>query len=219
MHGHQGWARFIGPAFDWKQPAGAFMSEKRVDRRIGKTRDALANALFALIQREDWMAITIQSICDEADVARASFYAHFDSKVGLLDFMMERNLGSLAAHLSALGTGGAGVLDWFVDHVTSDRSRFARIVLAPDAHPALTRFKAIVKAQYGQALLREGVAAREAQLNFIMGGATEMIMDWSRTWRPQHVAALRRDVLAFAAAVLAQPLTNPRDGLVGGIAP
>ena len=183
------------------------MSETRVDRRIGKTRDALANAMFALIQRDDWNNITIHSICAEANVARASFYAHFASKVGLLDFMLERNLGSRAAHLAALGGGGPGVLDWFAAHVTSDRSRFARIVLAPDAHPALTRFRAIVKLQYAQALAGDGIAASEAQLNFIMGGATEMIMDWSKTWRANRVPALRRDVQAFAAAVLAQPCT------------
>lgn len=187
------------------------MSETRVDRRIGKTRDALANAMFALIQRDDWNNITIQSICQEANVARASFYAHFNSKVGLLDFMLERNLGSMAAHLAALGGGGPGVLDWFVEHVTSDRSRFARIVLAPDAHPALTRFKAIVKVQYAQALTSDGILASEAQLNFIMGGATEMIMDWSKTWRAHLVPALRLDVQAFAAAVLAQRLTLLND--------
>lgn len=183
------------------------MSETRVDRRIGKTRDALANAIFGLIQREDWNDITIQSICTEANVARASFYAHFDSKVALLEFMLERNLGSVAAQLAGLAGGGPAILDWFAAHVTSDRSRFARIVLAPDAHPALARFKAIVKAQYAQALARDGIVASEAQLNFIMGGATEMIMDWSRTWRARLVPALRRDVQAFAAAVLAQPHT------------
>lgn len=183
------------------------MSGKSVDRRIGKTRDALASALFVLINRDDWNSITIQSICHEADVARASFYAHFGSKVDLLDFMLQRNLGAMNTHLAALGGGGTAVLDWFVEHVTSDRSRFARIVLAPDAHPALTRFKAIVKAQYAQALARDDIAASEAQLNFIMGGATEMIMNWSKTWRAHQVPALRREVQAFAAAVLAQPGT------------
>lgn len=196
-------ARVTRPAFGQKLPAGSIMSGKRIDRRIGKTRDALANAMFALIQRDDWNSITIQSICDEADVARASFYAHFDSKVGLLNFMLERNLGSMATHLACLGSGAPGVLDWFVEHVTSDRSRFARIVLAPDAHPALARFKAIVKTQYAEALVRDGVAASEAQINFIMGGATEMIMEWSKAWRAHRVPALRRDVNTFAVAVLA----------------
>ena len=64
-----------------------------------------------------------------------------------------------------------------------------------------------MKLQYAQALARDGIAASEAQLNFIMGGATEMIMDWSKTWRANRVPALRRDVQAFAAAVLAQPCT------------
>jgi hypothetical protein len=80
-------------------------------------------------------------------------------------------------------------------------------VLAPDAHPALTRFMAIVKHQYAEALARDAVAASEAQLNFIMGGATELIMERSKTWRAHRVPALRRDVQSFAAAVLAQPST------------
>ena len=207
MLGVAGRTRFNRLGFGWKWTVGRIMSETRVDRRIGKTRDALAGAIFALIQRDNWNDITIQSICAEANVARASFYAHFASKVGLLDFMLERNLGSMAAQLAGLGGGGPGILDWFAAHVTSDRSRFARIVLAPDAHPALTRFKAIVKVQYAEALARDGIVASEAQLNFIMGGATEMIMDWSKTWRAHRVPALRRDVQAFAAAVLAQPST------------
>jgi AcrR family transcriptional regulator len=178
------------------------MSEKGPDRRIGKTRDALANAMFALIQRDDWNAITIQSICDEADVARASFYAHFDSKVGLLDFMLERNLGGMAAHIASLGIGSSGVLRWFVEHVTSDRSRFAKIVLSPDAHPALARFKAVVAAQYAQALQSEGIEVSEAQVNFIMGGTTELIIEWSKTWRVKNVPVLTDNILDFAAKVL-----------------
>jgi AcrR family transcriptional regulator len=178
------------------------MSQKRADRRIRKTRDALADALFALIQRENWSAITIQAICHEADLARASFYAHFDGKVGLLDFMLERNLRGIAAHITRLGGGGNAVLDWFVDHVTSDRSRFTKIVLAPDAYPVLARFKAVVKELYVEALRGEGIEASDAKASFIMGGATELIMDWSATWRAQHVPALSRDIRAFAQKVL-----------------
>jgi AcrR family transcriptional regulator len=178
------------------------MSEKRVDRRIGKTRDALATAMFTLIQRDDWNAITIQSICDEADVARASFYAHFDGKVDLLNFMLQRNLGGLAAHIGSLGGGAHAILDWFVDHVTSDRSRFAKIVLSPDAHPALTRFKAVVRDQYAQAIICDDINASDAQLDFILGGMMELVMNWSKTWRMQQVPELKANVLDFAGRVL-----------------
>jgi AcrR family transcriptional regulator len=178
------------------------MSEKRVDRRIGKTRDALANAMFALIQREDWGAITIQAICDEANVARASFYSHFDSKVGLLEFMIQRNLGGLAAHLTSMGGGAAAILGWFVEHVASDRSRFAKIVLTPDAHPALSRFTAVVREQYAHALKHEGIDVNDTEVHFIMGGTMELVMSWSRTWRMQQVPVLKANVLDFAGRVL-----------------
>lgn len=180
------------------------MSGNQPDRRIGKTRDALADAMFTLIQREDWNAITIQSICAEANVARASFYAHFDSKVGLLDFMIERNLGGLAAHLASMGGGAAVILGWFVEHVASDRSRFAKIVLTPDAHPALARFTKVVRDQYREALKAEGVDASETEVDFIMGGTMELIMNWSRTWRMQQVPMLRDNVLELAHRILAR---------------
>jgi len=180
------------------------LSGNQPDRRIGKTRDALANAMFALIQRVDWNAITIQSICVEANVARASFYAHFDSKVGLLDFMIERNLGGLAAHLTSMGGGAVAILGWFVEHVASDRSRFAKIVLTPDAHPALARFTTVVRDQYRAALLAEGVYASDAEIDFIMGGTMELIMNWSKTWRMQQVPALRNNVIELARRILAR---------------
>jgi AcrR family transcriptional regulator len=188
------------------------MSEKRADRRIGKTRDALADAMFALIQREDWGAITIQAICDEANVARASFYTHFESKVGLLEFMIQRNLGGLAAHLTSMGGGAAAILGWFVEHVASDRSRFAKIVLTPDAHPALSRFTAVVREQYVHALKHEGIDVNDTEVDFIMGGTMGLVMNWSKTWRMQQVPVLKADILDFAARVLGQ---SHRDHAIG----
>lgn len=178
------------------------MSEKRIDRRVGKTRDALASALFVLIQRDDWSAITIQSICDEANVARASFYAHFDSKVDLLDFMLERNLGSLAQQVAAVGGGGIELLRWFVEHVTSSRSRFAKIVLTPDAHPALLRFKTLVTDQFAKALELEGLDVDRSEVTFIMGGTMDMIMNWSKTWRMERAPKLVEDVSRMAKKIL-----------------
>ena len=40
----------------------------------------LQHALIALIQKMDYDAITIKDICEEADVSRSTFYAHFNSK-------------------------------------------------------------------------------------------------------------------------------------------
>lgn len=178
------------------------MTERATDRRIGKTRNALANAMFTLIQREDWNAITIQSICDEANVARASFYAHFGGRIDLLEFMLERNLGNLAARMSALGGGGLELLDWFVEHVTSSRSRFAKIALSSDTHPAMARFKVLVTKQFAAALELENKAASKPQVDFIMGGTMDLITIWAKTWRLADVPDLRANIRTFATRIL-----------------
>src|SRR5215211_5818450 len=50
------------------------------DRRIPRTRALLQHALIRLILKNDYEAITIQDICDAANVSRSAFYAHFKSK-------------------------------------------------------------------------------------------------------------------------------------------
>jgi AcrR family transcriptional regulator len=51
-----------------------------IDRRILRTRAMLQHALISLILKKDYEAITIQDICDAANVARSTFYAHYTSK-------------------------------------------------------------------------------------------------------------------------------------------
>ncbi len=60
------------------------MENKRVDRRIQRTRRALHEALVALIQEKGYEAVTVQAILDRADVGRSTFYAHFRDKEALL---------------------------------------------------------------------------------------------------------------------------------------
>src|SRR5713226_6853816 len=51
-----------------------------VDRRIARTKGMLQHALTSLILKEGYEAITIQDICDAANVGRSTFYAHYTSK-------------------------------------------------------------------------------------------------------------------------------------------
>jgi len=57
---------------------------RTVDRRIQRTRQLLHGSLMALIQEKGFEALSVQDIIDRANVGRATFYAHFDSKEDLL---------------------------------------------------------------------------------------------------------------------------------------
>jgi AcrR family transcriptional regulator len=56
------------------------MAKKPTDRRILRTRATLQHALNSLILKKGYDAITIQDVCDAANVGRSTFYAHYTSK-------------------------------------------------------------------------------------------------------------------------------------------
>jgi AcrR family transcriptional regulator len=61
-----------------------------IDRRVLRTRTALYDALVRLIRRKDYELITVEDILAEANVGRATFYAHFTSKDDLLRRSLDR---------------------------------------------------------------------------------------------------------------------------------
>ncbi len=60
-----------------------------MDRRQRKTRDAIFSAFTGLLEKQAYNRITVQEIIDAADIGRATFYAHFETKDDLLRALCE----------------------------------------------------------------------------------------------------------------------------------
>ena len=60
-----------------------------MDRRQRKSREAIFSAFIALLSRKDYNKITVGEIIAGADVGRATFYAHFETKDYLLKALCE----------------------------------------------------------------------------------------------------------------------------------
>jgi AcrR family transcriptional regulator len=60
------------------------MPAKKTDRRVQRSRDLLLEAFRVLLMQRSYGRITIQNLLDQANVGRATFYAHFQSKDELL---------------------------------------------------------------------------------------------------------------------------------------
>ena len=56
----------------------------RRDRKRERTRSEIYSAAMNLFLRRGFEAVTIEEICDAADVARATFFLHFPTKEALL---------------------------------------------------------------------------------------------------------------------------------------
>ncbi|HEU5130443.1 MAG TPA: TetR/AcrR family transcriptional regulator [Pyrinomonadaceae bacterium] len=76
-------------------------SKKKTDARVRRTRDALGDALIALMQEKPFETITVQDVLDRAHVSRSTFYSHYSDKDDLLMSDAEEFFESLSMALSA----------------------------------------------------------------------------------------------------------------------
>jgi len=67
-----------------REASGVPASRSRRDRKRERTRDEIYSSAMNLFLRRGFEAVTIEEICDTADVARATFFLHFPAKEALL---------------------------------------------------------------------------------------------------------------------------------------
>jgi AcrR family transcriptional regulator len=111
---------------------------KRLDRRVGRSKRRLKEALLALIDERDYDAITVGDITRRADVGRSTFYVHYTSKEDLLFDGFERALLALAQHEPPRGSrSGFRFSLPLLRHIRAQR----RFALATMVHGANARIR------------------------------------------------------------------------------
>ena len=66
-----------------------------MDRRQRKTRESIFGAFVELMSEKDFAHITVGEVIDRANVGRATFYAHFETK----DFLLKELCRELFDHI------------------------------------------------------------------------------------------------------------------------
>lgn len=66
-----------------------------MDRRQRKTREAIFTAFIQLLSKKDFSQITVGEIIEQADIGRATFYAHFETK----DYLLKEMCRELFCHI------------------------------------------------------------------------------------------------------------------------
>jgi len=68
------------------------------DPRVIRTRHLLLDAFVALVNKKDFMSISVKDITEYAQVNRATFYAHFLDKYDILEYMVIDTFMNLISH-------------------------------------------------------------------------------------------------------------------------
>jgi AcrR family transcriptional regulator len=67
-----------------------------IDRRVARTRALLQDALITLIPERGYAAITVEDICEKANIGRSTFYTHYAGKNELRSATIDAHLRSLS---------------------------------------------------------------------------------------------------------------------------
>jgi AcrR family transcriptional regulator len=183
----------------------------RPDRRVARTHRALREALIALIRERGWDDVTVQDVCERADVGRSTFYVHFADKEELL----VTGFADLRRNLRALVAGGDGEPLGFtmalIEHAGEYKELFKALVGRRTAAKVQREFMEVVKELVAEDLIRAGVPAGsvpEVAVVYVAGAFWEIIVWWFEQRRLQPAdelaAAFKRMTLPVLQTVQRQ---------------
>ena len=180
------------------------MSENPPDRRIARTRTALWRAMLDLLQTREWDEINVQKICDGADVARSSFYAHFDNKAALLDFGFAETITSVGSgfHFGPQDSSRLQTLDWLVDHVAANSGFFSKAVRSASGQMLFQRFCNAVAEMLREEIDRRGWDCEGDAVQFVVTGAFGLLYDKTAGAGGENFDGLKEKLSGFALQVL-----------------
>ncbi len=79
--------------------APEYRAASRTDRRVQYTKRALRDALVKLMRKSHISKVSVKALCDEADVNRSTFYAHYRNQYDLLAQIEAEALADLRKYL------------------------------------------------------------------------------------------------------------------------
>jgi AcrR family transcriptional regulator len=182
------------------------------DRRVQRTHRDLKAALHELLGTHAYAAISVQDICDAANIGRATFYNHFQDKDALLWALLEDQFAAITAQLGTLDpetllVDGKPLSYPAFAHVAQDQPLF-RVVLGLEEggaaltarlHDYLARFSYAAHAPL-RVRAKQQLMPPEYTAAFL-GGALVGVLRW---WLAQGCAP-DATTMAYRFSLLAAP--------------
>jgi AcrR family transcriptional regulator len=176
-------------------------SPRKIDRRVRRTRDALGDALVALMHEKPFDEITVQHVLDRAKVGRSTFYTHFVGKEDLFLSDVEDFFQLMAGYLSRQkepSTRLAPVREMFA-HVAQMHEFMAALVASGRIHEifqlAQGHFAKGIDQRLAEIPKSRGIpSAARALLGVASAGAMLSLLSW---WidRRSHASAEQMDAV------------------------
>lgn len=161
-----------------------------MDRRQKKTRNAIFTAFLKLLSVKDFGAISVQEIIDEADVGRATFYAHFETK----DYLLKTICEELFDHIVASAYNERyqccdnqdSIFLHLLRHLQKNDDNALQLLTSPNNELFLKYFKGSLKETVTQNLkLKQSEIPQDYLVNHIISTFVETVIWWAKNGKKE----------------------------------
>ena len=162
------------------------MGNEKDDRRVKYTKMVLKESFIQLLEKKDISQITIKEICEDADINRATFYAHYSDQYDLMRRIEDELFENIISYLSDFPriAANGGIVD-VVEHIFNyirENAKLCKLLLSESGD--LNFQKKIISLVYNAdmdflvdkaAVLKEDVGYIQA---YIVTGCVGVIQQW-----------------------------------------
>jgi AcrR family transcriptional regulator len=178
----------------------ASLAGKPADRRSARTNNALHRALIQLLAERGWDDISVQDLCERADVGRSTFYSHYPNKDALLTGGLEGLQAELqrqarASAQRARPDGGPahvfGFAPGLIEHAMEQRAVFRGLIGRRSGYAVQQRFREMVIRLISQELgASSGGFPRQVAARCLAASFVELLSWWVEQRTPMPAAEL-----------------------------
>lgn len=184
-------------------------NEKKLDRRVVRTRKAIMDAFDKLVSSSDVDKITVSAIAREAGIDRKTFYLHYSSVDDLANYKAEKALERVFSTLLEAGTGKTNVERMHIALAEVNRILLADITVYSHIASRLSIDQLIERFDQAArpALARVGLnpcpdSDQQAlmRLQFYMAGALSLYTSWLTSDRTEPLETVSDAIESAIAA-------------------
>jgi AcrR family transcriptional regulator len=165
----------------------------------------LRDALVRLIRERGWDAVSVQDVCEHADVGRSTFYAHFADKEELLVTGFDDLLKMLRAHLEPVKDEPLGFTVTLIEHAREYKELYRALVGRRTAVAVQRGFLGVVEELVTDDLVRAGMptnAVPDIAVAYVAGAFWQVLSWWLEQRSPPPASELAETFKQMTLPVL-----------------
>ena len=188
------------------------MSDKKIkkeDGRVRYTKMRIRAAFYELLQKTEYEKITVTSICDLAEINRATFYKHYLDVPDLVDKLQDDAVNELGSRLSqaegdSLECSVAEALKYIRGNITE--SSPIRELIFPRSTGFISKISGLVYELFSDFMLPHekemtGIT-KDILFSYISAGSAGIIEYWCRSGYKESEEDIARSIITLASCTL-----------------